>query len=77
MKILRRWFLEDGTCKFSKSFYELLLGFNGVMEPDNANVLFSSSLLGLHKSGCTVEANNQAPSYLWIECARVTSFLNF
>ena len=49
---------------------------DAVVEADNANVLLTSTLLGLDKSGGTVDADNQAAGDLGIEGTGVTSLLN-
>ena len=49
---------------------------DAVVEADNANVLLTSTLLGLDKSGGTVDADNQAAGNLGIEGTGVTSLLN-
>ena len=49
---------------------------DAVVEADNANVLLTSTLLGLDESGGTVDADNQAAGDLGIESTGVTSLLN-
>ena len=44
-----------------------------VVEADDGNVLFAGALLGLDEPGGAVDADNQAPRDLWVECAAVTS----
>lgn len=46
-----------------------------VVETDDGNVLLSGALLGLDKTGGTVNADNQASRNLGIESTTVTSLL--
>jgi hypothetical protein len=52
-----------------------LLTIDGIMQTNNTDVLFTGSLLGLDKSGGTVNADNQTTSNFGVKGSRVSSLL--
>ena len=46
------------------------------MEPYDADVFFSGALLGLDKSGCAVEADDETACDFGIEGSAMSCFLN-
>lgn len=46
------------------------------MQPDNTDILLSGSLLGLDKSCCAIDTDNQTSSNLGIESAAVSGLFD-
>jgi hypothetical protein len=72
----QRGALEESTGQSLEGLGELLLGLDGVVEAEDADVLLTGSLLGLDQTGGTVNADNQASSDLGIKSSTVTSLLD-
>lgn len=69
--------LEEGTGEgLQGRGKSSLAAGDAVVEADNANVLLTSTLLGLDESGGTVDADNQAAGDLGIESTGVASLLD-
>jgi len=68
--------LEKSTGEVLKSTAQLLLILKSIMESDNADVLLTSTLLGLNQTGGSVNTDNQTAGNLRIEGTTVTSLLN-
>lgn len=68
--------LEKSTSQGLEGACELLLTtWEFVVQSDDADILLSGTLLGLDKTGSTVDADNQTSGNLGIEGTRVTSSL--
>jgi hypothetical protein len=72
----KRRSLEQGTGESLHSLSELLLIVKGIVKAKDANVFFTSSLLGFDQTGGTVDTDNQTSSDLGIKGTGVTSLLN-
>ena len=71
------WSLEEGTCEcFERSRELSFAAWEPVVESYDAYVFFPGTLLGLDKTSCAVEANDQAACDFWIEGSTVTCLLN-
>lgn len=69
--------LEESTSEGFESARKLGLATGElIVKADNADVLLTSTLLGLDETGRTVDADNQTSSDLRIESSRVTSLLH-
>ena len=69
--------LEESTGESLEGARELGLATGQlVVKADNADVLLTSTLLGLDETGSAVNADNQASSDLGVEGSRVTRLLN-
>jgi hypothetical protein len=68
--------LEQSTGKVLKCAAQFLLVLEGIVKPDNADVLLTSTLLGLDQTGSSVNTDNQTTGNLGIESTTVTSLLN-
>jgi hypothetical protein len=55
---------------------KLLLSGESVVKTKDANVLLTSTLLGLDQTGGTIDTNDQTSSNLGIESTAVTSLFN-
>lgn len=67
--------LKKGTSQFLKSLLENKLIFNSVVKADDGHVFLTSSLLALHQTSCSVNANDQTTSDLRIEGTTVACTL--
>lgn len=72
---LRR-FLEETASEGIEDVFELDLTIDGAVQPDDADVLFTRSLLGFGQSGGSLETDDEAAGDLGIEGARVAGLLN-
>jgi len=73
----KRGTLEERTSKGLEGARELSLAAGQlVVEANDADVLLTSTLLGLNETGRAVDADDQASSDLGIEGSRVTGLLN-
>jgi hypothetical protein len=72
----KRGTLEQSTSEGLHSLSQLLLVVKSIMKTENANVLFTSTLLGLDKTSSTINADDQTSSNLGIEGTTVTGFLD-
>lgn len=71
------WTLEESTGQGLEGAGELSLAtWELVVKANNADVLLSSSLLGLDEASGAVDTDDQAAGNLWIEGSGVTSLLN-
>jgi hypothetical protein len=72
-----RWALEESSGERLKGTRKLCLASGKlVVHANDANILFSGSLLGLDETGGAVNADDEATSDLGIESTTVTSLLN-
>jgi hypothetical protein len=68
--------LEECTSQCLQGTMELCLSTGErVMEADHADILLSGTLLRLDESGRAINADDEASSDLWIECAAVSRLL--
>lgn len=73
----QRWSLEERTSEGLEGARKLGLAAGQlVVQANDANILLSSTLLGLDETGRTVDADDEATSDLGIEGTAVTSLLN-
>jgi hypothetical protein len=73
----KRGTLEERTGEGLESAGELSLAAGElVVETDDANVLLTSTLLGLDETCSTINADNQASSDLGVKCTGMTGLLN-
>jgi hypothetical protein len=72
-----RWSLEESTGKGLEGARKLRLASGQlVVHANDADILFSGSLLGLDETGRAVDANDKAASDLGVKGTTVTSLLN-
>lgn len=69
--------LETGSGKLVKSTFNFVNLVDRSMELEDSHVFFTGGLLGLHKSGSILNANNETTSDLRIESSRMSSLLDF
>ena len=69
--------LEAGPFERVESLLQLLDLVERLVQLDYSHVLFTSRLLGFHEARCIVDTNDEAASDLWIQCARMSSFVDF
>lgn len=72
----QRGSLEQGTSQGFKSSRKGLFVGEGIVESDDADVFFSSTLLGFDKSGSSVDTDNQTSSNFRVECSGMSSLLD-
>ena len=68
--------LEEGTGKGFQGLCEFLLGFDGIVEAEDGNVLLSGALLRLHETGCAVNADDETACNFGVKSSGVTGLLN-
>ena len=69
--------MEASATEGVDGLFELFDLVDGLVELYYSNVLFTSTLLCLHKSSRIVNAHNQAPSNLWVKCTRMPRLIDF
>lgn len=72
-----RRLLEQAAGERLQHLLEPILVFDGPMEPDDANILLSGTLLGLHQPGRPLQTHNQTARDLGVEGAGVASLVHF
>lgn len=72
----KRGLLEHRTGELLESLIELARVLNVVVETNDTDVLFTSTLLSLHETSSTVKADDEASGDLRIESAGVAGLLH-